>query len=167
MIEGGMRTARTELCVRICILNTLHCHPVTTHSFLSMTRRCAPFSASADGFVRSEGVGAVVVRRLSDAKANGDAILAVVRGYALNHNGYQRSIFSPCASAQQAVAEEALRRARVDAGKVGYVESHGVGTPVGDKIEMGEKYCQLNTKYFSAAHIAYQSNTDRHFVHLL
>ncbi|MFV2177765.1 SDR family NAD(P)-dependent oxidoreductase [Actinomadura sp. LOL_016] len=102
---------------------------------LSARGRCAAFDAAADGFVRGEGCGMVALRRLPDAVRDGDPILGVIKGTAVNHAGRVQGITQPSRAAQQAAIAKALRTAGVAPGEVGYVEAHGTGTPVGDPIE--------------------------------
>lgn len=104
---------------------------------LSARGRCAAFDASADGFVRGEGCGMVALKRLEDAQRDGDRVLAVITGTAMNHAGRVRGITQPSRSAQCAVVTSAMRAAGVTADDIGYVETHGTGTPVGDPIEFG------------------------------
>ena len=103
---------------------------------LSMTGRCRPFDASGDGYVRSEGCGMVVLKRLSEAQADGDRIWAVVRGSAVNQNGSSAGLTVPNGPAQERVMQEALERAGVEPGMVDYLEAHGTGTDLGDTIEI-------------------------------
>ena len=98
--------------------------------------RCKTFDASADGYVRSEGVGVLVLRRLADAVADEDRILAVIRGGAINQDGRSNGLTAPSPEAQRRVIEAALHDAGVAARDVGYVETHGTGTPLGDPIEV-------------------------------
>ncbi|MEO3763872.1 type I polyketide synthase [Streptomyces sp. B5E4] len=98
--------------------------------------RCKTFDASADGYARGEGCGVVVLKRLSDAERDGDDILAVIRGTAVNHDGRASGISVPSGPAQQDVIRDALRDAGVAPGRIGYVEAHGTGTPLGDPIEL-------------------------------
>jgi phthiocerol/phenolphthiocerol synthesis type-I polyketide synthase D len=96
---------------------------------------CKPFSADADGIARAEGCGVVVVKRLSAALADGDRVLAVVRGSAVNSDGRSNGITAPNPLAQEAVLRAAYREAGLDPATVDYVEAHGTGTLLGDPIE--------------------------------
>ena len=98
--------------------------------------RCKTFDARADGIVRGEGCGAVVLRRLSDALADGDRIYSVIRGSAINQDGRTAALTAPSVIAQRAVCRRALKRARVSGSQVGYIEAHGTGTALGDPIEI-------------------------------
>ncbi|MBF2094622.1 MAG: aminotransferase class III-fold pyridoxal phosphate-dependent enzyme [Synechococcales cyanobacterium K44_A2020_017] len=98
--------------------------------------RCKTFDAAADGYVRSEGCGVVVLKRLADAERAGDRILAVVQGSAINQDGLSNGLTAPNGPAQQAVIRQALAQAQVPAAQISYVETHGTGTPLGDPIEV-------------------------------
>jgi acyl transferase domain-containing protein len=98
--------------------------------------RCKTFDSGADGFVRGEGCGVIVLKRLSDALAAGDNILAVIRGSAVNQDGRSSGLTVPNGLAQQVVVRKALANARVKPAEVGYVEAHGTGTSLGDPIEI-------------------------------
>ena len=102
---------------------------------LSATGRCHSFDVGADGFVRSEGCGVVVLKRLDDAQRDGDRVLAVIRGTASNQDGRTDNILTPSGDAQVAVFRSALESAGIEPATVGMVEAHGTGTPVGDTIE--------------------------------
>ena len=103
---------------------------------LSPDGQCKTFDASADGYVRGEGCGVVVLKRLSDAEAAGDRIWAVIRGSAVNHGGASVGLTVPHTPALEEVMETALADAGVRALDVDYVEAHGTGTAVGDPIEL-------------------------------
>jgi len=99
--------------------------------------RCKTFDAAGDGYGRGEGCGVVVLKRASKASADGDNILALVRGCASNHDGRSSGFTVPNGPAQEAVIRKALANARVTPAQVGYVECHGTGTVLGDPIEIG------------------------------
>ncbi|CAM5707027.1 type I polyketide synthase [Mycolicibacterium aubagnense] len=98
--------------------------------------KCKTFDASADGYVRGEGCGVIVVKRLEDAVRDGDRIRAVIRGSAINQDGASGGLTVPNGVAQQRVIAEALERARLEPADVGYLEAHGTGTSLGDPIEV-------------------------------
>ena len=98
--------------------------------------RCKTFDAAANGYGRGEGCGIVVLKRLSDALANRDPILALIRGSATNHDGPSSGLTVPSATAQAALIRQTLANGKVDADDVSYVEAHGTGTSLGDPIEV-------------------------------
>ncbi len=104
---------------------------------LASDGRCKTFSQSADGFVRSEGCGMLVLKRLADAQADRDRILGVIRASAINHDGRSSGLTAPNGPSQEAVVKAALKQARLSAGDVDYIEAHGTGTVLGDAIELG------------------------------
>src|SRR6185295_18223457 len=98
--------------------------------------RCKTFDVDADGYVRSEGAGVVVLKRLSDALRDGDSVWAVVRGSAVNQDGPSSGQTVPSGPAQQAVLRAALAASRLQPSDIDYVEAHGTGTALGDPIEL-------------------------------
>ena len=112
---------------------------------LSPSGRIAAFDARADGFVRGEGAGMVVLKRLEDASRDGDRIYAIVKATAVNQDGGTDSITAPNSAAQKSVMREAVAAAGIAPTDVDYVEAHGTGTPLGDPIEasaIGEVFGQ-------------------------
>ncbi|MGA5168826.1 MULTISPECIES: type I polyketide synthase [Streptomyces] len=102
---------------------------------MSPDGRCYTFDERANGYVRGEGGGLVVLKPLSAALADGDTVLAVIRGSAVNNSGDAKTLTTPDRTAQEAVMAAACRRAGIDPADVGYVELHGTGTKLGDPIE--------------------------------
>ena len=103
---------------------------------VSADGRSKTFDASANGFGRGEGCGMVVLKRLSDALADGDTILAQIRGSAINHDGRSGGLTVPNGPAQEKLLQNALATAKVKADEVSYIEAHGTGTSLGDPIEV-------------------------------
>ncbi|MEL4898481.1 SDR family NAD(P)-dependent oxidoreductase [Crocosphaera sp. Alani8] len=99
--------------------------------------RCKTFDRNADGFVRSEGCGVVVLKRLEQALSDGDNILALIRGSAVNQDGRSSGLTVPNGPSQQTVIRQALENAKVDPSEISYIEAHGTGTSLGDPIEIG------------------------------
>jgi acyl transferase domain-containing protein len=135
----SLRHHETDLCLTGGV--NLILTPETTLTFsqagmLAADGRCKVFDAAADGYVRGEGCGIAVLRRLSDAVAAGDEILAVLRGSAVNQDGLSNGLTAPNGPAQQAVVIQALEDAGLEPAQIGYVEAHGSGTALGDPIEL-------------------------------
>ena len=110
--------------------------PLSKWGMVSPDGRCKTFDSLANGFVRGEGCGAIVMKRLSDAIGEGDRIHAIIRGSAVNQDGRSNFLTAPNGLSQQAVIREALENAQVSPEQVSYVEAHGTGTKVGDPIEV-------------------------------
>src|SRR5436305_96655 len=121
-------------------VNTLICPELhisySKAGMLSEDGRCKTFSAEANGYVRSEGVGILVLKKLSDAERAGDHIYGVIVGSAENHGGRASSLTAPNPRAQADLLIAAYRKAGIDPRTVGYIEAHGTGTPLGDPIEI-------------------------------
>ena len=119
--------------------------------------RCKTFSAAANGFSRAEGCGVVVLKRLADARAAGDEILAVIRGSAINQDGRSSGLTVPNGPSQEAVIRDALAQARIEPRQLHYVETHGTGTELGDPVELnalanifGTSHTQQNPLYIGS-----------------
>ncbi|HEX7843987.1 MAG TPA: beta-ketoacyl synthase N-terminal-like domain-containing protein, partial [Kofleriaceae bacterium] len=141
-IHQAMRSLRSGEC-RLALVGGVNAilSPEITVAYsqagmLSPTGRCRTFDASADGYVRSEGCGMLVLERLSDAVAGGRAVLAVLAGSAVNHDGRSSGLTAPNGNAQCAVIRAALQDAGLLPADVDYVEAHGTGTRLGDPIEL-------------------------------
>lgn len=134
----SLRSGESDLCLAGGI--NLILSPDSTISsaktrLLSVEGRCKSFDAEANGYARGEGCGVVVLKRLSEAIADNDNILALIRGSAVNHNGMSNSLSAPNGLAQQAVIRQALKNAGVEPAEVSYIDAHAVGTGIGDAIE--------------------------------
>ena len=103
---------------------------------LSKTGRCQTFSKTADGYVRGEGVGVILLKPLSKAIADGDNIYALIRAAAVNHGGRANSLTAPNAKAQAQLIVDACKKAGISPSTLSYIEAHGTGTQLGDPIEV-------------------------------
>ena len=115
--------------------------PAITHRFinaglLSSDGLCKTFDAKADGYVRGEGIGVVVLKLLSQAQADGDRIYAVIRGSGVNHNGSGNGLTAPNMQAQIALLQKVYQRAEINPNSINYIEANGTATPIGDALEM-------------------------------
>lgn len=118
------------------LLTPEHFIAASRGGMLAADGRCKTFDQRADGYVRSEGVGLVLLRRLSDALADGDQILAVIRAAAVNHDGRTAGLTAPSGPAQTRLLLDAWRAGGVEPATIGYIEAHGTGTALGDPIEV-------------------------------
>ncbi|MDE0310421.1 MAG: SDR family NAD(P)-dependent oxidoreductase [Acidiferrobacterales bacterium] len=125
-LAGGVQT----------VLSTRVSNFMKEYGMLSSSGRCKTFDAAADGFVRGEGCGVVILKRLSDAEADGDRIWGLVRGSAVNQNGLSAALTVPKGTAQEEVIEEALQQAGIPPCEVDYLEAHATGSQLGDPIEV-------------------------------
>lgn len=136
----SLRQGESDLCL-VQGVNILLSPEITiNHSragMLSPDGRCKAFDNSADGFVRSEGCGAIVLKPLSSAQRDGDNVLAVIMGEAVNHDGHSSGLTVPSGPSQQAVIKSAIKNANLKPEDINYIESHGTGTAIGDPIELG------------------------------
>ena len=125
-LAGGVNAALSQSVLRF----------LADAGMLSLSGQCRTFDASADGYVRGEGCGMVILKRLSDAQADGDRIWGVVRGSAVNQNGAGLGLTLPNGPAQERAMEEALAQAGIAPAEVDYFEAHGPGTALGDAVEL-------------------------------
>lgn len=117
---------------------------------LSPDGRCKPFDSAANGYARGEGAGVVLLKRLSQAEADGDSIYAVIRGSGVNHGGRATSLTAPNPNAQAQLLVDTYTRAGVDPSTVSYMEAHGTGTVLGDPIEFNglkRAFSQLSERF--------------------
>lgn len=108
---------------------------LTKANMLSATGQCSSFDSKADGFVRSEGCGVVIVKRLSDAIRDNNKIYALIKSMVINQNGDGTGLAAPSTNAQIAMHQATLEHAHLTAGEIDYIETHGTGTTVGDPVE--------------------------------
>ena len=135
----SLRTRESNLCIvgGVNSILTPELNIVFSQAqMMSPDGRCKTFDADANGYVRGEGCGVVILKRLKDAIQDRDRILAVIKGSAVNQDGLSNGITAPNGPSQQAVIRQALKNAGVKPAEISYVEAHGTGTPLGDPIEV-------------------------------
>jgi acyl transferase domain-containing protein/acyl carrier protein len=141
-IHMACRSLRTNECDMAVaggvslILGTEHLTSLQRLGMLASDSRCKTFDSRADGFVPGEGCGIVVLKRLSDALADGDPIRAIIRGTAVNQDGRSTVLTAPNGLSQRAVIRAALENAHVEGSEIQFVEAHGTGTALGDPVEV-------------------------------
>ncbi len=134
----SLQSGESNLCLVGGVSLMLSPEPFITYSHARMMAadgRCKTFDARADGYVRGEGCGVIVLKRLADAIKDGDRIQAVIRGTAVNQDGLSNGLTAPNGPSQQAVIRSALKNAGIAPAQISYVETHGTGTSLGDPIE--------------------------------
>jgi malonyl CoA-acyl carrier protein transacylase len=134
----SLQSGESNLCLVGGASLMLSPEPFITYSHARMMAsdgRCKTFDASADGYVRGEGCGVIVLKRLTDAIRDEDNILSVIKGTAVNQDGLSNGLTAPNGPSQQAVIRQALENAGVEPTEISYVEAHGTGTSLGDPIE--------------------------------
>lgn len=150
----SLQTGESNLCLVGGVSLMLSPEPFITYSHAHMMAadgRCKTFDARADGYVRGEGCGVIVLKRIQDAVRDGDRIQGVIRGSAVNQDGTSNGLTAPNGPSQQTVIRGALGNAGVTPDQISYVEAHGTGTSLGDPIEfkslkavlMGDRPCNL------------------------
>ena len=134
----SLRNQESNLCLVGGVNLVLMPEPTISCSqaqMMSPDGRCKIFDASANGYVRGEGCGVVVLKRLCDAIADRDNIFALIRGSAVNHNGLSNSLSAPNGLAQQSVIRQALKNGSVKPSEISYIDAHAIGSGLGDAIE--------------------------------
>ncbi|MCX5205772.1 type I polyketide synthase [Streptomyces sp. NBC_00237] len=139
----ALGTCDAALAGAVLLMLSPETHYYEAPLLLSPSGACHAFDARADGYVRGEGAGVLVLKRLADARRDGDRVLAVVRSSAVNNDGQASRLTAPSTEMQQRLFRDAVAKAGIDPGEVGLVEAHGPGTAVGDPIE----YTSINAVY--------------------
>jgi len=163
----SIRSGESEMAIAGGVNLSLHVNKylmLSQGNFVASDGRCRSFGEGGDGYVPGEGVGAVLLKPLRQAIADGDRIQGVIKGSAINHGGRTNGYTVPNAKAQSEVIREAYRKANVDPSTVSYVEAHGTGTSLGDPIEMAglanvfgnresEPYCAIGSVKSNIGHL--------------
>src|SRR5205814_1017500 len=134
-----LKLGRTTLAIAGGVNVSIHPNKylvLSAGQFISGDGHCQSFGEGGDGYIPGEGVGAVVLKRLAEAKRDGDHIYGVIRGSALNHGGKTNGYTVPNPQAQASVISRALADARIEPRHISYIEAHGTGTRLGDPIEI-------------------------------
>ncbi|GCF07148.1 hypothetical protein KDI_07120 [Dictyobacter arantiisoli] len=134
-IERGDCTMAVAGGINTIVVPDLHIS-LSKAGMLCADGHCKPFSALANGYVRGEGVGMLLLKKVKDAEADGDHIYGIIRSTAMNHGGHANSLTAPNPEAQAELLISAYTRAGIDPRTIGYIEAHGTGTPLGDPIEI-------------------------------
>ena len=135
----SLQTGESNLCLvgGVSLILSPESNIIFSHAqMMAADGRCKTFDAKADGYVRGEGCGIIVLKRLVEAIRDEDNILAVIKGSAVNQDGLSNGLTAPNGPAQQAVIRKALDNAGVAPARISYVEAHGTGTSLGDPIEI-------------------------------
>ncbi|WP_182858629.1 SDR family NAD(P)-dependent oxidoreductase [Propionibacterium ruminifibrarum] len=134
-IRSGTCDAAVAGGVNVIVSPLLHT-AFSRAGMLSPSGNCHSFDVAADGYVRGEGVGTLLIKPLSAATSDGDPVLAVIRGTAVNHGGHASSLTAPNPRMQAEVIRDAWRSGDLDSSGIGYIEAHGTGTRLGDPVEI-------------------------------
>ncbi|MEQ1514799.1 MAG: SDR family NAD(P)-dependent oxidoreductase, partial [Lysobacteraceae bacterium] len=139
LASQDLRLGRTRLAIAGGVNVTIHPNKylaLSSGQFISSDGHCQSFGEGGDGYIPGEGVGAVVLKRLSDAQRDGDHIYGIIRGSALSHGGRTNGYTVPNPQSQASAIGQALDEAQIDARRISYIEAHGTGTKLGDPIEI-------------------------------
>jgi acyl transferase domain-containing protein/enoyl-CoA hydratase/carnithine racemase/acyl carrier protein len=134
-----LKLGRTTLAIAGGVNVSIHPNKylvLSAGQFISSDGHCQSFGEGGDGYIPGEGVGAVILKRLADAKRDGDHIYGIIRGSALNHGGKTNGVTVPNPHAQASAIGRALAESQTDARHISYIEAHGTGTKLGDPIEI-------------------------------
>ncbi|ELR72060.1 Long-chain-fatty-acid--CoA ligase [Fulvivirga imtechensis AK7] len=153
-----LKSGRTDMAIAGGVNVSVHPNKyllLSSGQYISTTGHCHSFGVGGDGYIPGEGVGAVVLKRLSDAEKSGDHIYGLIRGSGLNHGGKPSGYTVPNPQAQSALISQVLEESNTDPRHISYVEAHGTGTPLGDPIEINAL-----TKAFNQKHQGSSSESD-------
>src|SRR5262249_35782365 len=134
-----LKQRRTSVAIAGGVNVTVHPNKylmLSAGQFISTDGHCQSFGKNGDGFIPAEGVGVVILKRLSEAKRDGDHIYGIIRGSAINHGGKTNGYTVPNPQAQSNVISRVLSESGIEARQISYIEAHGTGTKLGDPIEI-------------------------------